>query len=188
MTAFNALFAANANKQVLVNDKATGAQVLYKVARLSDKMGVMKNGDKAEYVILTAQDGTTTVISLHPQAASALFKKGEQTGMKIVEEVKPVEVVEAVTVTPILEEVKGDEQQAGAEEAAPVANGDEQPAETPKVSKKAGAIALIHAGWDAGQQRKDILLQMQAELGLTVNGSATYYNNVKSGAWGGRKN
>lgn len=278
MSAFNTLFAANSGKQVSVLDKVSGLPKLFRVNKLSDKIGTMKNGEKAAYVVLTAEDGSTTVINLHPQAASALFKKGKEGGMEITEaapqgwdkieggeevneqpaavqadsapvetvtetaeegngaqdvllqallagkpvdlineskdgdvvidvaavvvktedatkvndtfEIEPESVVLSASTALILHptlavtDVDASEvnEQPAAEQAdsAPVA-------EEKKVSKKERTIQIVHAGWKAGLQRKDIIAQLRTELSMGVPGANTYYQNVKSGAWGGVK-
>lgn len=274
MSAFNTLFAANENKQVSVIDKVTGLPKFFRVNKLSDKTGTMKNGEKAAYVVLTAEDGTSTVINLHPQAASALFKKGKEAGMEITEAAPQgwdkIEGGEEVneqpaavqadsapveTVTETAEEVNGEgdvllnalitgkpvdqiTEVAGEtvidvaavvvpEDAAKVnevlaiepetvvsststalilhptqavvdvevkeVNGAAEPDQKAtesvdkKVSKKDQTIAIVHAGWKAGLQRKDIIAQLRTELNMGVPGANTYYQNVKSGAWGGIK-
>lgn len=218
MSEFNALFEANKDKHVAVTNKVTNVAVNYRITQLSDKIGTMKNGDKNAYVILTAEDGTSTVINLHPQSAQKLFKKGEDGHMKIVEaaaeEVKADEVVHpadwalvegsqegviaaeanavvatepaAVEAAPVVEEAKVEtaevttvpetKEEVKAEEAAPK-----------EKSKKERTIEIVHAGWDAGQERKDIIAKLRTELNMGVPGSNTYYQNVLSGNWGGRK-
>lgn len=280
MTAFNTLFASNEGKQVSIADKATGTTKLFRVSKLSDKLGSLKNGEKASYVVLAAEDGSTTVVNLHPQAATALFKKGAEGGMKITEaapkgwdkieggeevnteekkeDIQVQEVSTALTVQQSAPEVNtvqdvlllamvNGTDVAKTEEMPEVIDGvidvdaklvvNENPdlvtdvqaidkdtvAETAEVveqksdivdveakevngataetnqdgaesvdkkvlSKKERTIAIVHAGWDAGKERKDIIAQLRTELEMGVPGANTYYQNVKSGAWGGRKN
>lgn len=254
MSAFNTLFAANENKQVSVIDKVTGLPKFFRVNKLSDKTGTMKNGEKAAYVVLTAEDGTSTVINLHPQAASALFKKGKEAGMEIMaednsaaEEVKAdAETTEEVngegdvllnaliTGKPVdqITEVAGEtvidvaavvvpEDAAKVNEVLAIepetvvlststalilhptqavvdvevkeVNGAAEPEQKAtesvdkKVSKKDQTIAIVHAGWKAGLQRKDIIAQLRTELNMGIPGANTYFQNVKSGQWGGIK-
>lgn len=276
MTAFNTLFASNEGKQVSIADKATGTTKLFRVSKLSDKLGSLKNGEKASYVVLAAEDGSTTVVNLHPQAATALFKKGAEGGMKITEaaprgwdkieggeevnedkkeEVQVQEVSTALTVQeqpPVVNTVqdilllamvngtdvaKTEEMpevndgvidvqatevvtenpdlvtevqaiQSGTVDIQEPAKADVVDVEAKEVngataetgqagtesvdkkvlSKKERTIAIVHAGWDAGKERKDIIAQLRTELEMGVPGANTYYQNVKSGAWGGRKN
>lgn len=183
MTNFNELYTNNAGKQVTATDKA-GIAKTFRVSALSEKMGTMKNGEKAAYVILTAEDGTSTVINLHPQAASALFKKGAEGNMTITadnrrdlpKEEPQVEIVHVAQDTTV--------NVAPAEPAKVEA----APADVAKEpSKKEKAIALIHAGWDAGTKRSEIVAKLRQELNMGIPGANTYFQNVRSGIWGGRK-
>lgn len=216
MSEFNALFEANKDKQVAVTNKVTNVAANYRISQLSDKLGTMKNGDKNAYVILTAEDGTSTVINLHPQSAQKLFKKGEDGHMKIVEAPATEEVVhpagwelvegsqegviakaeaEAVVAAPVAEEPEAEaapveeaKQETVTETKAEVNadKGTEEAAPKEK-SKKERTIEIVHAGWDAGQERKEIIAKLRTELNMGVPGSNTYYQNVLSGNWGGRK-
>lgn len=84
-TTIASLFAANANKQVVHTGKM-GESISYVIHKLSDKTGVMKNGNKDNYIILARKDDMTIVVNLHPQVAHKLLSKGEVDQFKIVEE------------------------------------------------------------------------------------------------------
>ena len=81
-TAFQALFANFAGNTVIATDTG-GGQTEFKVAHLDTKVGTMKNGDTAEYVVLQRADDQAVVISLHPNTAKKLFSKGEEGVYKI---------------------------------------------------------------------------------------------------------
>jgi len=52
-------------------------------------------------------------------------------------------------------------------------------------SKKANAIKIVKRmlGRKNVPERKDIINELVTKAGLSVNGAATYYQNVKSGKW-----
>jgi len=209
-TLIQTLFAANEGRTVEANNDQNKG--IFKVAKLADKIGTMKNGDKAEYVVLTNENDEAVVIMLHPNVAKSLFEKGEdaKTGYKMV----PVETTDEQTVTTaevggapaevilatsegeVLAAVPAGTTEEASAETAPEDNGaaeastetTEAAAEEPKEpSKKELTIALVHAGWDAKLARKDIIAKMIAEIGMSGPCANTYYQNVKSGTWGGRK-
>lgn len=167
-------------------------EVKYTVARLSDKLGTMKNGEKAEYVVLTLADDTAVVMNLHPEHAKRLFKKGEDSGLTVVakevagdeqptaeeqkdlqaeltgEQASTATVVALETTAPITEEVK----QAAVVEAAAA------PAADKKLSKKDQFMAI----YKAGGTRKEVSVKAAA-IGVSGPGFNTYYQNAKSGKW-----
>ena len=156
MTALNTLFAAHQNAMCSVEQK-NGDAKMFRIAQLSDKIGTMKNGEKAPYVILVSDDQTGVVINLHPEHAKRLMKKGEDSGIKVVTEV-------VTEVAPVIEAVV-----EVATEAAPLK------------SKKAQAIDIYVA--NAGAKRKHIIDLFKDQLGMSDAGGATYYYNIHSGQW-----
>lgn len=171
-------------RAVLVTDKA-GTETEFKIAKLSDKLGSLKDGSKGEYVVLQNSADEAVVINVHPSSAKRLVTKGEESGMKL------VPVAEADTT-----EVAADSQPAEdtsvagetTEAAAPEA--DAAPADTapaadavPKgPSKKEQFMTAYKAGVTAGSDRKTIKAAI-ADLGLSDAGFNTYYQNAKSGKW-----
>lgn len=160
----------------------------YTVAKLSDKLGTLKDGSKGEYVVLTKDGETGVVLNLHPQHAKRLFTKGEDSGLTLVAdaavEVKADEPAADLS-TDEQADVKAElvaEQTPAAADAAPV---DEAPAAPVKAakepSKKDRTIAIFKSM--AGSARKDIIAKMKTDLGLSDAGANTYYQNCKSGAW-----
>ena len=150
---------------------------------LTHKTGVLKDGSKAPYLHLVSEMGDIPEVDLHPQKALELLKKGESGAYKILgalavdggvsaEVQAVVEEVAPVTVEPTVEAVAPE---APAAEAAPV--------EEKKESKKAGTLRIYAAGIAAGKARKDIIAKMRTELGLSIPGANTYYQNCKSGMW-----
>lgn len=227
-----ALFAANEGRTVEANNDQNKG--IFKVAKLADKIGTMKNGDKAEYVVLTNKNDEAVVIMLHPNVAKKLFEKGEDTntGYKMVaveeaqteseyqadvnrlaatmtaedsakiaeREANPVpinataEVILATDAGEVLATVPaGATEQASAETASEdngataEATGETAPEEPKEPSKKDLTIAIVHAGWDAKKARKDIIKEMIDKIGMSGPCANTYYQNVRSGTWGGRK-
>ena len=176
------LFAAQINKTVVHTDR-TGNTTEYKIAALAEKTGTMKNGDKAEYLVLAKVGDEATTITVHPQQAKDLMTKGVAPSMTLnlseVVVAAAVETTEAVAAD-VVEEVKAEEQQAAKPEAVTM---NELISEVKPASKKARAIEMITAGWKANLVRKDIIAQMMKDLGLSAPGASTYYQNVKSGMW-----
>ncbi len=152
----------------------------FRIYALSDKVGTMKNGEKAPYVVLLNDDGAT-VVNLHPEHAKRLFKKGEDSGITMTEEVykaaeEVVEEVAAVIEQPVIEQPTAsteEGQQQAAADAAPVAD--------KPLTKKAQAITIFNA--NVGKARKEVIAQFKDQLGMSDQGGATYYHNIKSGLW-----
>lgn len=185
-TAVAALVMNMIGATVIAAAKDGKPEVKYTVARLSEKLGTMKNGDKAEYVVLTLTDDTAVVMNLHPEQAKRLFKKGEDSGLTVVPkeasdeptdaEQKDLQaeltgeqagatVVALETTGPVTEEVK----EAAAADAA---------TEPKKLSKKDQFMAL----YKAGGTRKEVSVKAAA-IGVSGPGFNTYYQNAKSGKW-----
>jgi hypothetical protein len=127
------------------------------ITALSDKTGKLKNGTDAPYLVLTGPDGQTDM--LHPRTAVTLFSKGEAAGVKML-------VDAAVDAGPIVEAVKP--------AAVIVAEG---------TSKKAQATAIFNAVIAAHGTRAEVIKRFQTEVGLSLNGSNTYYQNLRGGKW-----
>ena len=159
---------------------------------LTHKTGVLKDGSSAPYLHLVAEMGDKPEVDLHPQKAMELMKKGESGAYKILGE-----LAASGTVSEEVQEVIGEVAAPGSIEPTPAiieaiaafeawVNGpatEAAPVEEKKESKKAGTLRIYAAGVAAGKARKDIIAQMRTELGLSVPGANTYYQNVKSGLW-----
>lgn len=168
-TAIAALASTFIGATVMVNDKATDTPVAYKVLKLSDKLGSLKDGTKGEYIVLARTDDEAIVINVHPQTAKTLFTKGEASGMQLV----PAE--------PEKKEKKA--RKVKAEKA-------DAPATPKEPSKKdlfmeayRGVVTKVEAGeGDASSIRQQVKAAV-AGLGLSDPGFNTYYQNAKSGKW-----
>jgi hypothetical protein len=76
-------------RQVLVADRQSGNVSNFTITRLDEKLGTLKDGSKAEYLVLTSNDDSTVVITLHPQHAKRLLTKGSDSGLTLVGDVAP---------------------------------------------------------------------------------------------------
>lgn len=175
--AVTALFASAVGRDVIAAAKDGQGEVSYKVTKLDDQFGTMKNGEKAPYVILTRADNSALVLKMHPEAAKRLFKKGTDSGL----------TVQEVAGTPPAGEQAGLQEEL-AQELAGAAVEEVKPevkaAPAPKApSKKEQTVAMFAEMTAKGLPRKDIIARMKSELGLSVPGANTYYQNCKSGAW-----
>ena len=172
---------------------------------LTHKTGVLKSGDKAPYLHLIAEMGDMPEVDLHPQKALELMNKGESGAYKILGALAAEASAPAVAEA-IAEAVEGDRTPAElvadlsvpavAVAAAALGMTVEQVAEgvaaageqgaaaaEKKESKKAGTVRIYAEMTAQGKARKDIIARMRTELGLSVPGANTYYQNVKSGLW-----
>lgn len=162
-------------RAVIATDKH-GAETMFTIAKLSDKIGTLKDGTKGEYVVLTKDGETGVVLNVHPNTAKKLATKGEGDMLKLV----PAAEGNGAEPAASGEGENGDAAPNDAA-AAPV---DEAPeAKEPKVTKKSQTIAIFTEMTAAGKVRKDIIAKMKTDLGLSDSGANTYYQNCKSGAW-----
>lgn len=188
VSAFAALASAFIGRAVLATDK-TGDESRFTIARLSDKIGTLKDGSKGEYLVLTKDGESAVVMNIHPQSAKRLLTKGEESGMKLVEaeaalstdEQAEVQAELAAEVAPAVEP----EAAAPAKKAKKVKAEPEVPAvaEDKAPSKKALTVAMYKEMTAAGKPRKDIIARMKSELNLSAPGANTYYQNCKGGRW-----
>jgi len=169
-----------------------GSTSLYQIARLDTKIGKMKNGAEAEYVVLTKADNEAIVVSLHPNVAAKLFKGGESNGYKLVTEGEPAaeEVIETAEDQAALQAELDAENAAiagavaAAEAGQPAEEGTiaEEPKEV-KVTAKERAMAIfkevVGAGPVAKEHRAPVIARFKAELGMGAPGASTYYQNCK---------
>lgn len=141
--------------------------IAFALAGLSaDKTGKLKNGADAPYIIAKAEDGTEQL--LHPRTAVSLFTKGESAGIKMLVDA----VVDAgIPVAP----------------AETIHHPDAAPAPTKAVvagtSKKAQALAIFNEVVAAKGLRSEVIKRFQTEVGLSLNGANTYYQNCRGGLW-----
>jgi len=126
---------------------------------LLDKQGTLKSGESAPYIHLAGVAGSGPVeVALHPQKAKELLAKGECGVYRLLADVViPPAKKAAKKVKAVEEDVKE--------------------------SKKAAAIRIFNKLNVDGKQRKEIIAQLVAELGMNAPGAGTYYQNVKSGTW-----
>ena len=159
------LFAANIGKKV---ETAAGQMT---IDCFLQKFGTLKSGERAPYVHMI---GDTGIVDLHPEKARQLFAKGEFGAMRILTDIaaEPV-AAEAVTTPEVVAE------------AAPVAAtpADATPVVAKKETSKDATLRIYREMNVDGKQRKEIIARMRTELGMSVPGANTYYQNVKSGMW-----
>ena len=179
-------FTTQANAMIGRNVNVNGAH--HVISGLAEQTGKLKNGDVAQYINLTDDNGE--VITLNPRKAAQLFSKGEVEGIQMLvdaivaetvvagdETGAPVEVEAKMTPTEIIcyptEEVK----------KAKVVK--EVVAKAP--SKKEKCIAAYNAVMadetvdEKAKRSTTIALFMADEIGLSKPGAATYYQSCKSG-------
>ena len=163
----NELFAANLGKIV-----TTTAGNLT-IESLLDKMGTLKDGTKASYIHMVGDNG---IVDLHPEKAKQLLTKGECGVYRILADIagEAVEVAVATTETVETPVVAADST------VAPV---DAAPVVEKKETNKEATLRIYKELNVDGKQRKEIIARMRTELGMSVPGSNTYYQNVKSGMW-----
>lgn len=82
-TMIASLVALNVGRMIEGAVKGEDKPVMFKLTRLAEKMGTMKNGDKAEYVIFSRNDDENKVVSLHPNIVKELFDNGVASGYKL---------------------------------------------------------------------------------------------------------
>lgn len=194
VSAIASLFAGVVGRAVLAAGKDGAADTRYKVAKLSDKLGTLKDGSKGEYVVLQREDDTAVVLNLHPNVAKKLFTKGEDAGLTLLAaETDEASTPDAAEQEALKAELAAEQAGASTEPADPATAtetastatetpaADAEPAKEP--SKKERTIAIVTAGQKAGLSRKDIIAKLRTELNMGVPGANTYYQNVKSGKW-----
>lgn len=174
-TAFQALFANFAGLAVISTDK-TGVESRYKIASLTEKIGTMKDGTKAEYVLLQREDDDTVVIQLHPNTASKLFKKSEADSFKIAP-VSADEILAAEEEAALQAEL--DVELTGTVGEPELAFEEKAAEEVKEPSKKERALAIFAEVTAAGGARKETIARFTTELGLSAPGASTYYQNCK---------
>lgn len=149
---------------------------------LTHKTGVLKDGTSAPYLHLIAEAGNAPEVDLHPQKALELIKKGESGAYKILASLASDGAVALDTVAAMNEVAPADEAPTmelhQVAEAAPAEAEGEK-----KESKKAGTLRIYREMTAEGKARKDIIARMRTELGLSIPGANTYYQNCKSGMW-----
>lgn len=185
LTTIATLFAPLFGRAVEVTDK-DGAITRYTVTKLSDKLGTLKSGEKAEYVILSKDGETGVIMSLHPEHARRLAKNGEDSNIKLLDEMSAQEQADAQNsdATGAPEAAPTDEKaKKGGKKVKAEKKVAEVPAEAKEPSKKDRTIAMFKTMTAEGKVRKDIIAAMKTDLGLSAAGANTYYQNCKSGAW-----
>ena len=173
VSAIAALVLPMIGRAVLVADKA-GTETEFKIAKLSDKLGSLKDGTKGEYVVLQNSADEAVVINVHPASAKRLVTKGEESGMKLVPVADATEGEPAATTEAA---ATADTPPADATPAA-----DAAPAAPKEPSKKEQFMIAYKAGVAALSDRKTIKAAV-ADLGLSDAGFNTYYQNCRSGKW-----
>ena len=77
------LYAPLIGKAVISAGKDGQADSHYTIARLDEKLGSMKDGTKAEYVVLTKDNETGVVLRIHPNSAKKLATQGADGHLKL---------------------------------------------------------------------------------------------------------
>lgn len=203
-TAVNEFFSSHFGRTVTEVEKDTTNVLSYKISALAEKIGTMKNGDKANYVVLTREDNSAIVMPLHPNVINKLLKNGHDSGMTLVqmateqaandEGTVATEIIEVasevVNALPVVNEATTEVETApvaaDAVEAEVAAATEEAP--VAKTTKKDRAIACYKDGHKLGKARKDIIAvfktaEKDGGLGMSAPGANTYYQNIKSGLW-----
>lgn len=90
-------------REVEINKAGTVG--VFTVQGTSDKMGKLKNGQDAAYTILFDISNSKT-FELHPRSAETLFKKGEDSGLKLLPVVE--KTTEEVVAAPVVKNEKQD--------------------------------------------------------------------------------
>jgi hypothetical protein len=139
--------------------------VAHTITSLSDKMGKLKNGQDAPYLVVTAADGKTDM--LHPRTAVTLFSKGEAAGIKML--VTSVINTSNLVSTPIVGKAKA------SAKVAPIAA---------STSKKAQAVAIFNEVVAANGTRAEVIQRIMAETNSSLNLANTYYQNMRGGKVG----
>jgi hypothetical protein len=81
-------------RTVISTDKHN-VETRYTIARLSDKVGTLKDGSKGEYVILTKDGETGTVINMHPNTAKKLAKTANADNFSLLIDLKTTQLPES---------------------------------------------------------------------------------------------
>lgn len=170
----------------------TGSETPFRLTSLADKIGTMKSGEKAQYVLLVNEADNTVIVMLHPNAASKLIKTGAFEDMTVIEAQADGEQAGEAEMSAEEEQAVQEELNAEVEpttevevSAKPEAEVNGAAVEEPKApSKKDLAIPLVKADLKAGVARKDTIAKlMNDEVGCSKAGANTYYQNIKSGLW-----
>jgi hypothetical protein len=173
MNSFTTQATANIGRNVNVNG------VHHIITGLAEETGKMKNGDVAQYINMTADDGA--VSTLHPRKASQLFSKGVIDGIQmLVDAVIEADAVEAIVLpTEIIcyPTAKVKKEKKAKVVADPVAK---------EPSKKELAIAVYKQVMaddtiDIKAKRATVLGLFMSEVGLSKPGASTYFQSCKSG-------
>lgn len=155
-----------------INAVTTDSAVFTINSLSENRTGKLKNGESAPYVILKALEGNDQ-IEMHPEKASKLFKQGVESNLRVLADIAGIpEGSNTPTVT------------AATAVHAPEVKAVEAPSAPKAPSKKDLAVKIVKADIEAKVARKDTLTKLMSEVGLSKPGSATYYQNIKSGTAG----
>lgn len=158
VSTFSSALAAAIGSIVLRTTK-DGETSRFKIAGADAKLGKLKDGTEAAYMLLKNETDDTVTILVHPKTAERLLAKGADSSM-------------------VLEGFKAAEPEVNAEKAA-------EPEVTPAVkepSKKDRTIAVFQSM--SGKPRKEVIAALKTDIGLSQACANTYYQLCKSGKWG----
>lgn len=165
------LFASSAD-QIQIVDQIDTTKV-YAVS-LDEKLGSLKDSSKAQYMVLTPQDGDVAkVIRLHPQAALQLLAQKSSAQFRVEDRVEHKAEQEAATTAQPSNNAAGENNSKRAltiafykaKKAELEANG--------PIEKVKGRCPL----------RSAVIKFITEELGGSAALASTYYQNVVSGKW-----
>lgn len=139
----------------------------------ADKVGTLKSGDKAPYVMMVDEEGQQS--DMHPEIARKLLANGENKGYKLLADLTKT-AEEVVTPTAELKPLTTEEQQQ-------VNAADEQVNAAPVVSLKQRFVALFTVMHAEGKARKEVKAAAQQQFTMSDACFNTYYQNCKSGMW-----
>ena len=154
VSTFSAALAAVIGSIVVHTTKA-GETSRFKIAGADAKLGKLKDGTEAAYMLLKNEADDTVTITVHPKTAERLLTKGADSGM-------------------VLEGFKAAEPVKAAEPEAPAA--------VKEPSKKDRTVALFNTM--SGKPRKEVIAALKTDIGLSQACANTYYQLCKSGKWG----
>lgn len=135
------LIAPLIGRTVISTDKHK-VETRYTIARLSDKVGTLKDGSKGQYVVLTKDGETGTVINMHPNTAKKLAKTANADSFSLLMDLKTTQLPESTPAAEGAGEVKAE---GAADEVKPKLTEAEYQAEANRLAA-AGETVVEPAG------------------------------------------
>lgn len=187
VTALTALI----GRHVLATAAGATDEHRFKVAKVDTKMGKMKNGEPAPYVILTRDDDESVLINLHPKKAKSLIDDGvvESDGQNLTLVALPIAEgsaePEAGVSAPTTEDTSTGTAQAGTTTegdgtATTTTASDAAPEPTAAPSKKDVCVDLYISMANEEKSRAEIIAAFIEKTGISKACANTYYQNCRS--------